>query len=107
MVPLDIDIDLDLHKSKVTKSLLVRGGSGVQYSLEKGNAWLFPRQNIEERNEELADRHVLMGDAGSLSARHILYVHIPPWGPGVKQVHPLFTRIFLPDMFVCFFQIRL
>ncbi|KAK7110036.1 uncharacterized protein [Littorina saxatilis] len=86
IVPLDIDINLDLSKSKVTRSLL-SGGQSVQSTVQHGTGKLWTSsKKIEDRNEELAEEHVLIGDAGYLNARHIFYVYIPPWGPGVKKM---------------------
>lgn len=83
---MDIDIDLDLNKSKVTRSLSHQGGPRVQHTVKHESSWGFDYDATATRNEELAEKHVLVGSTGSLRARDIFYVFLPPWGPGVKQV---------------------
>ena len=82
---MDIDIDLDLNKSKVTRSLSQHGGMSVQSTLEGGSVWGFGNR-AAERNEDLAEKHVLVGSGGTLRTENIFYVFLPPWGPGVQQV---------------------
>ncbi|KAL8594108.1 hypothetical protein ACOMHN_000820 [Nucella lapillus] len=83
VVPCDIDNDLDLYKSQVTKSL-VRGGSYVQTSLQHGDS-MIRTETRESRNEQLAEHRVVSGRGGGLSANHIFYVFLPPWGPCATQ----------------------
>ncbi|XP_076466508.1 uncharacterized protein LOC143297864 [Babylonia areolata] len=84
VVPCDIDIDLDLYKSQITKSLL-RGGSTVQTTLQRGDTY-FSHDSIENRNEVLAEQRILTGKGGTLYASHIFYLFLPPWGPSARQV---------------------
>jgi hypothetical protein len=97
VVPLDLDTDLDLSKSKLTSSLSHFGGNEMQRSVDGTSAWtyMYVTEDFEKNLAKLADRRILMGSAGHLRARKICYVYIPPWGPDVQEVSHDLQYIFL------------
>lgn len=96
VVPLDLDLDLD--KSKVTRSLLTRGGQTLEMTLLHGEpGWLFsPSVPRADREQEFETHGFLVGKGGWLSASYVFYVYLPPWGP---QARKMMTEVLRKSLF--------